>query len=304
MLFELKPGAIIDVVATSSGDINISIEQIKNFIASLGYVARVPSDLQKEGADLFSANTDDIRYKNFASALTAQDSDAIWIFRGGYGATRLIPMLDKHDFSGKEKTIIGFSDVTALGIYFTQKYNWKFIHGRMVSSHIAKNYPEELAIMEQIFSGDWKEIKYDLTPLNQAAKESASISSKITGGNISLIECSLGTNWQIKTHNKILLIEEVGERGYRLDRSLQHMSQAGCFNEIDALLIGDVSCAPEKDGSLLCEPALSRFITSLDVPVFQSLKFGHGQESYPLLLNYEAHITMGDEPRLFFKNTD
>ena len=304
MFLNLKPGAIIDVVATSCGDKEVSVSQVKEFIKNLGYTPRIPDDLQTKDSDIFCANTDELRYNHLLSALQSQDSDVIWIFRGGYGATRLIPLLDQHDFSANPKILIGFSDITALAIYFEKKYNWKFIHGRMISNYVKKQHKEEeFELIKNVLSGNWTEIKYELTPLNQEAKKSASIVSKITGGNMCLIECSLGTNWQIDTKNKILFLEEVHEPGYRIDRSLQHMLQAGCFNGIDALIIGNVSCVPEKDGSSLCEPAISRFIESLDIPVFKSNKFGHGEDNYPLLLNYEAHLVMGKNSSLVFKNT-
>jgi muramoyltetrapeptide carboxypeptidase len=305
MPLNLKPGAIIDVVATSSANFKVSVEEIKGFIKTLGYTPRVPDNFQEDGSDPFSANSDKIRCDNLVTALNASDSEVIWMFRGGYGATRLIPMLDKYDFSAKKKIIIGYSDLTSLAIYFTQKYDWQFVHGAMISNYCSNTPPKQegLLFTKEILSGNLDTIKYGLTPYNTQAKENFSISSKIIGGNICLIESSLGTNWHINTKEKILFIEEVGERGYRLDRSLQHMYQAGCFEGIKALIIGDIICAPEPNGSSLCEVAIKRFAESLDVAVFRSNQFGHGEQNYPLLFNYDAHLVMGDEPSLFFKKT-
>jgi len=307
MFLGLKKGEIIDVVAPSCADFEVSISQIREFIESLGYKARVPADLQAEGADVFSANSEEIRSKHLVDALKSEDSKVIWIFRGGYGATKLIPELDKHDFSSNPKTIIGFSDITALGIYFEVKYDWKFIHGRMVGSHVKNQHTtEELNVMKGFLSGEWDRVEYKFESLNAKAKEEISIKGEITGGNLALIQCGLGTNWQINAHNKILFLEDVGERGYRIDRMLEHLKQAGVFNNISALIFGDITCAPEPNGELLCDAAVSRFIERemQGIPVFSSKMFGHGQINYPLIFNIEAQLTMGDDATLVFKNID
>lgn len=299
----LKKGDIIDVVAPSCGDIEVSVTQVSEFIESLGYKARVPSDLQEKDADLFSANTKDVRSNHFLEALQAKDSKVIWMFRGGYGATKLIPELDKHDFSASPKTLIGFSDITALGLYFESKYGWKFIHGRTIGDYVKnKHSAEELSLMKGFISGEWGKVEYKLHSLNAGAKEEVCVESKITGGNLALTQCSLGTNWQINTDNKILFIEDTGERGYSIDRMLEHLNQAGCFKNIHALIIGDLKCTPEKDGKLLCDSAIKRFVDSLDVPVFQSNDFGHGKTNYPLIFNTDVKIIGGENPTLVFEN--
>ncbi|MCH9753906.1 MAG: LD-carboxypeptidase [Alphaproteobacteria bacterium] len=299
----LKKGDIIDVVAPSCGDLEVSVNQVKEFIRSLGYEPRVPEDLQEKDADLFSANTHEVRSKHLIDALKAKDSKVIWMFRGGYGATKLIPELDKHDFSSNPKTLIGFSDITALGIYFGSKYNWPFIHGRMLSSYVKNEQSEkEFDIIKGFISGDWNNVKYDLRPYNAAAREDICIESQIAGGNLALIQCSLGTSWQIKTNNKILFIEEVSERGYSIDRMLEHLMQAGCLNDITALIIGDIKYSPKKEGELLCNPAFERMMKLLGVPVFQSNDFGHGKINYPLIFNSDMKIIGGKSPTLVFEN--
>jgi muramoyltetrapeptide carboxypeptidase len=298
----LKKGDIIDVVAPSCGNPKVSVTQVSKFIESLGYTPRVPSNLQEKDADIFSANTQEVRLNHLVEALQS-DSKVIWMFGGGYGATKLMPELDKHDFLSNPKVLIGYSDITSLAVYFESKYEWKFIHARMLSEYAANYYTEkELKIMKGFLSGDWDKVEYKFNPFNEKAKKAICIKSKITGGNLALIQCSLGTNWQIKTDNKILFIEDTGERGYSIDRMLEHLKQAGCFKNIHALIIGDINCVPEKDGELLCDPAIKRFTESLNVPVFQSNNFGHGKTNYPLIFHTEVKIIGGETPTLVFEN--
>jgi len=302
MFLNLKPGAIIDVVATSYPHFDTTAQKIKDFVSDLGYRARVADNFQEQGADSFSANTNEIRAQNLINALKSPDSTVIWALRGGYGATPLIRELDKHDFSSTPKVIIGYSDLTALGLYFTQKYNWKFIHGGMLSWYIAGKQINELTIMKSLLDNSWTKLEYKLVPLNSAARNSYSIAAKVLGGNLSLIQCSLGTKWHIDTKGKILFFEEVGERGYRIDRMLHHLKDADGFEKTIAIIVGDMSCTPENDGSTLCDVAVNHLAQSLNIPVFKSNQFGHGDQNYPLIFNYDAHLRMGDAPSIVFEN--
>ena len=127
MFLNLKPGDIIDVVAPSTGDTQVSSKDAEKFIKELGYIPRIPENLQTKNSDPFASNPDQVRYEHLRDACMAEDSNLVWMFRGGYGATRLLSLLDKHDFPGKKKTIIGFSDIIALGLYFVKKYDSKKI---------------------------------------------------------------------------------------------------------------------------------------------------------------------------------
>jgi muramoyltetrapeptide carboxypeptidase len=297
-LDRLKTGDIIDVVATSGGELGITADDIRNFVEDLGYTARLAENFQEKDADLFCANSDKVRFENLLSALKSHESDTIWMFRGGYGAAKLIPMLEEYDFSSHKKTIIGCSDVTAIGLYFENKYNWEFIHGRMIKNAMDKTQEEEFDNLEKLLSGDWTKIEYQMKTLNKVAKNTNDISSKITGGNLSLLQCSLGTMWQVDTKDKILFIEEVGEKAYAIDRMLVHLSQAGRFGEIKGLVFGDMSKEPND----LIKQTVGRFAESVSFPVFEIENCGHGKLNNPLIFNLEAQILTGEAPSLIFKN--
>jgi muramoyltetrapeptide carboxypeptidase len=300
----LKPNDIIDVIAPSGGNFAVSNQQVKDFIEGLSYQARVPDDMQLQGSDPFCANTDEARYRDLLAALQAPDSNVIWCFKGGYGAARLLPMLDAHDFSAQPKLLMGFSDITALFLYFHKKYRWPYVHCRMIGQYIrGLGNAEELELIQHVLRGDVQQLKYDLTPVNDAARASHDIRGEIIGGNITLIESSLATNWQIETKGKILFIEDVDVRGYQLHRMLVHLDQAGVFDGILALIIGDIACAMEPDerrwtqnsGYKLCDAALSLFLPKLRVPVFSNNCFGHGDINYPLMLGRTARISVSGE---------
>lgn len=303
---KLKKGEIIDIISPSSANFKVSMADVATFVSEqLGYEARIREGIMVKGRDPFSANTDEVRLEQLLDALRAPDSQAIWAYRGGYGATRLIILLSQHDFADiPPKVIIGFSDLTALQLYFYQKYGWPYLHARGLGQFVdgTKLQDDDIDSIKNVLSGEWEEIKYALTPANDLARAEGTIEAEVIGGNLCLIECSLATDWQIKPAGKILFFEEVGEKGYRIHRMLEHLKQAGIFDNIRALIIGDIKCQAEVDGAVLCEDALSDFIGKADFPIFRSSDFGHSERNYPLLCGVKATLEMGENPTLVFEN--
>lgn len=268
---------IIDIIAPAGPLTPQVLTKISEFLQTQGLTARIPENIL--GEDLLCANDDQTRAQLLQQALLAKDSDFIWCARGGYGLTKLIPSLKKLKKPKIKKTVLGFSDVTALHLFLSQKWGWHTIHGPNASSVVEQKVNKEtITATEQIFKGKhhWQ---YALTPINQSA-DNANISGDLTGGNLSLIEASLGTFWQIESKKKILLIEEANEWTYRAERSLIHLEQAQAFKNIKALILGNFS----HDSSLEEEKIttmLKRFAEQQNFPIFRSNFFGHGQQNAP-----------------------
>jgi muramoyltetrapeptide carboxypeptidase len=292
----LKPGDLIDVVAPAAGFFQLNEQEVHDFIAQWGFKVRFPKNIQQLNADPFSAHNLKTRLNNFIKAVEASDSKAIWCLRGGYGSMQLIPELDKIKFKNLSKIIIGFSDITALHIYFGQKYNLVTMHGRTISGYFHQAVDtEEIIRMQKLLIGDFSESSLELLPLNAKARGCKVINSKIIGGNLTLIEASLATNWQLHSQGKILLIEECNEKGYRIDRSLEHLKQAKIFDKIKAVIIGDIDCAVEPDGTFRCNEAITRFTDIINVPIFKTNQIGHGKINYPILFGYDYQIVQGNK---------
>jgi muramoyltetrapeptide carboxypeptidase len=291
---------IIDVIAPARSDFAITSEQIKDVVRKFGFAARFPVDMVKEGADLLCCNNIENRTKFLIEALQNKDSKIIWALAGGYGTTQLLSALDAIDFSNHKKILVGFSDITALMIYFTQKYKWPCIHARGIRGIIEGKADEtELKLLESCFQKTPTRLEYALSPFNEKAKQTFEIKAETTGGNLSLVQCSLGTNWQINTENKILLLEDIDEPGYKVDRMLVHLEQAGIFNKAKAVILGDFACGKENE---LEQKVLSRFFADKRFPVFKTDIFGHGKQNHPFLLGVEANLTCGNKTQISFDN--
>lgn len=282
----LQAGDIIDIVAPASRWVDGELQQIQDLLQAWGLKARIPDNVY--GNDLLCANSDEQRFLQLSNALADKSSAAVWCLRGGYGVTRLIPQLLQIAPPPQTKLFIGLSDITALHIFLQDKWGWQTLHAPSASQIAAqKIVPEDIAAFKQLIFGQQRQLTYPLVALN---KIRADVTAPITGGNLTLVQASIGTPWQIDAADKILFLEEVNERGYRIDRMLVHLTQAGILHKVKAILFGDFIGGLEPDGSSLIAPVLSRFAQQQQVPVYQCPGIGHDSKSAPLPFGRPAEI--------------
>lgn len=270
---------IIDIIAPSGPFPAQDIPILRAYIESKGHTARISEHIL--GPDLLSANSDAERFAQLKAALLAEDSDLIWCARGGYGTTRLLPELIQLTPPKKKKTLIGFSDITALHLFLSEHWGWQTLHGptlgQMTKADLGK---KSIQLTEALLFNHKPVINYALTPFNAAAKSGLSLQAVLSGGNLKLIEASLGTIWQINTQPKILVLEEINEYDYRVDRSLVHLAQAQVFDSVHAIILGDFTHEiPNYEDKI--KAVLKRFAESLNIPVFRLPGVGHGKENLP-----------------------
>ena len=295
---KLQNGDIVDIIAPSSSK-DVDLKAIADIVRGFGLTPRIPDNMLLSGVDPFSANTDEFRFNQLKQAIYTEDSKVIWAFRGGYGAGRLIPSLHELPLPMYPKILIGYSDITALHIICTQKYGWSTLHGRTLSEFIVRKTNEaEISAMKEALFGRVKATFNNLKLLNTVNLSDKEIKSEVVGGNLALIQTSLGTPWQFNADNKIVLLEDVDERGYSIDRMLTHLTHAGIFDKALAVMIGDILCNPEKDGTMLCDMAVARFANSLNIPVLSCSQVGHGEYNWPVPFNMPAILTLGELPTL------
>ncbi|MCT4635779.1 MAG: LD-carboxypeptidase [Rickettsiales bacterium] len=298
----LKPGDVVDIIAPSSAvpvdNLLEYYQRSKKILKSIGLIARIPDDLIDLEKDPFSANSLEYRAKHIINAFTNTDSKAVWAIRGGYGAAKLIPFLEKIEVPNVPKLLMGFSDITALHLFVENKWNWNSIHCAVISQ-IIRN-PKLLDELKPVLFGEQVNINYNqLTPLNDNAKKAKNIEGAITGGNLCLVQTSLATSWQINTKDKIIFLEDVGEKGYQIDRTLNHLYQAGVFKRAKALIFGEITPELEKDGKNLCTIAIENFSKLLDIPVLSLPIIGHNSNcNSPLSLGTSCNLTLGEKPVL------
>jgi muramoyltetrapeptide carboxypeptidase len=289
----VEEGSIVDIVAPGFRSTDGELTGALRFIKDLGLIPRISDNLF--GEDLLCANNDKIRSRDLKRALLAKDSKMVWCLRAGYGAIRILEDLYKVKKPQNKKLFIGYSDVTLIHHFLNSQWGWPTWHGpvldRLGSERSPSNEVEELVSL--IFGSKTQMDFKSLVPLNAFAKRKKKIVSKIVGGNLAVYQTLLGTPFRKKLKGKILFLEDVGERGYRVDRMLKHFELAGVFKEVDAVLFGTFTGGNEADGSSKVGAVLERFSSSLKIPVFTGLEVGHGSYQRVLPLNSKSVLTCG-----------
>lgn len=283
-LIKLLKNTSITIVAPASGGDNTELSTLKN-INSLKL--NIPIGCVDVTKELFHANSDQLRFDFLKNALFDDSNHIVWALRGGYGSAKLIPYLQKLAKPPKEKFFIGYSDITALHIFLAQEWGWKPIHGSVITEILkpAKDRSNFTKIAE-IISGKVKQITISkLKAINSTAKSSKVTTGKLTGGNLTMVQTSIGTSWQIKTADKILFLEDINIKPFQLDRSLLHLQQTGLLKNVKAIIFGSFS--PEDKNIITI---LNNFAATLNIPVFKTNRFGHDKTNDPIIYNIDSKI--------------
>ena len=293
----LRAGDVIDVVAPGFRCTDDELRGGVAFLRALGLEPRVPGDLF--GTDLLCANEDDHRYAQLRAALFTRDSRAVWCVRGGYGAIRIIERLRRLAPPREPKLFIGYSDATTIHYLLNHHWRWPSLHAPLLDRLGAgKVGAEDLTELRGVLLEGNRETRFaELIPLNRAAKARRLVRGEVCGGNLTVLQTVLGTRLQ-RSHRHILFLEDTGERGYRLDRTLQHCAQAGALRGVKALVFGNFIGGNDPDGGNRVAAVLERFAQEQDFPVFCGLPAGHGEHQRPVFFNTRAELRCGDAGEL------
>ena len=244
---------------------------------------------------LFLSNEDSYRFQSFKKAITNQESRVVWCLRGGYGAIRLLPLIQKMSVPKNPKLLIGYSDVSSLHAVINQKWGWPSLHAPLVDRIGKKTLPAENIeeLQSCLMKTESTLVFENLTALNTAAQKKKNVIAPVVGGNLMVVTSTLGTPYQLQARDKIIFLEEISERAYRIDRCLHQMQQAGVFNQAAAIVFGDfVNCLEANQKDYLT-PTLLSFFKAMKIPVFRGLQVGHGAIQRPLYFNSPTVLTCG-----------
>jgi muramoyltetrapeptide carboxypeptidase len=287
-----KEGDIVDVVAPGYPSQPHEVEGSREFLLKWNLVPRIPKDIIKP--HFLHANEDEARFEFLKNAIQSKDSNVIWAMRGGYGSNRLLPMLAKLKKPKEAKLLIGISDISSLHTFVTQEWGWSTLHAplldRLGRGLVEPKFEKEL---HSILFGKQAEIEFKkLKPLNDQARNIKLLKSRVVGGNLSVLQTTLGTPWQIDAKKSLLFLEDWGERGYRIDKMLEHMRQTGVFKQCQGLILGDFlgGAEPGTDQNNF-KQVFKRWSADLDLPIFQGLEAGHGVIQRPVPFNTSCVLT-------------
>lgn len=226
----LKKGDLVDIICPASPISFVDAKKIKAFLKKNNLRSRILLEndciIEKKENNLFPQIDKITRTKQLICAIKNKESKAVWCARGGYGSYDLIPDLMKEKKISQSKIFIGFSDITALQIYFNEKWQWEeMIYGPMLTQLALNKVSKESEqdIFDILFSR--KKLSYAIAPLNRVALENFKISTNLVGGCLSVLCSSFSTNYEIDFNKKILFLEDVDESGEKLDRYFSQILQ-------------------------------------------------------------------------------
>lgn len=234
--------------------------------------------------------------------------DVIWSMRGGEGTADILPYLELQARllrQSSSKLLIGFSDFTPLLIYFHQRYAWPVIHGigaRQLPKRTINHLSETMTLNWLRNISDQIEIS-SLKPLNFSAYVPAKIQGRIVGGNLSLLQISIGDIWQFDVRGKIVLLEEVNEKPYKVIRTLKHLHRIGFFEGVKAILLAgfDFPNLTTVENDTMHRSMLHVFLQfgrEISIPLFYTALIGHGQTNYPVPFYADVELVCGEKPLL------
>jgi muramoyltetrapeptide carboxypeptidase len=283
----VAPGSRIAVVAPAGPFNEESFGKGIAWLSTRYEVRYRPDIFSKAG---YLAGDDARRLAELNEAVLDPDIDAIVCARGGFGATRLLPGINPEAIRSANKMIVGFSDISALHALWAQA-GVRSVHAPMVAA---------LGNASEIIREKWisalehpgQPLQWCLQPLNETPCETP-VSGILTGGNLAVLGALIGTPYAPPLEGRILFIEDVGERPYRVDRLLTTMAQAGWFDRIAGLLIGSFTEGePGADGVTIAEVLAGHFAKA-PFPVLTGLSAGHIDDNEALPFGAEVRIDGG-----------
>lgn len=298
----LKPGDTIAVIAPASSpeEDQQTVARSINKLLEKGYRVRIAPNLMTRYGYL--AGTDYDRSKAFMDAWLDPEVKAVWCYRGGFGCARILDRLDFKAIGEHPKILIGMSDITALhaainketGLITFLGPNLNAVYGKDEKSDKPFNQTELWKIIssetiERTFS------KPDSFPLSRQSVmtiRQGTARGRLTGGNLSIVASLIGTPWEINTEGKILVLEEVDEEPFRIDRMLQQLKQAGLLSKpAGVILCSWKGCLPKRpDKSLTIEHLFREYFAGANYPVLLGFPSGHIIEQTTLPLNAMAEL--------------
>ncbi|MGH9766675.1 MAG: S66 peptidase family protein [Blastocatellia bacterium] len=272
----LRPGDTVAVVAPAS---NLKADYLARGVAELdrlGFrVKYEPGILDKAR---YTAGNDKRRANELMRAFADPEIKAVWAARGGYGSMRLFKLLDENLLGQRPKVFIGYSDMTALHLYFYRRFGWVTFHGPMAAKDLAggeEHYDSEILIKAITSASPLGEIRSPQTEMLHRGA-SARVSGRLVGGCLSLISAMMGTPDELDTRDSILFLEDTATRPYAIDRMLQQLKLAGKLLEVRGIVFGEMTdCVQHADQGYRIQDALTECTADLDVPVMFGLPSGH-----------------------------
>lgn len=283
----MEEGDTIAIVSPSgpikSDSLDFAIETINSW--------GLKASIGKHAFDKYGvfAGTDADRAADFQKALNDKKVKAILCARGGYGAIRIVDLLDFSKFLKHPKWIVGFSDITVLHAKL-QSLGIESIHGTMAKSFSAVTEKSLKSLHDTLFGKYSQTLKSTKSKFNRAGK----CKGELIGGNLSMLYSMRGVPFEYDYTGKILFIEDLNEYLYHIDRMIQNLKHSGILSRINGLVVGTMSGmkngVDEYAGSI--EEIILDAVSEYNYPVMFDFPSGHEAENHAMIFGAQHKMNV------------
>jgi len=270
----VSPGAAVDDIDLNAG---VRVLEAAGFRVRVGSAAR-----RKHG---YLAGTDEERRADLQAMFADPEVRAIVAARGGYGSGRLLPGFDLAAAVADPKIFVGHSDITFLLTALQEQARLVVFHGPMAAG--LAHQPEAAVHLTAVLRGErpvWQHAA-------QSVVQGGIAEGILSGGCLSILVAMLGTPWAPTTRDRILFLEEVNEKPYRIDRMLTQLRQAGLFDQVAGVVFGEMAgCVAGPNERVTVRDVIAEAFAAAPYPVAFGLPSGHGRGILTLPFGVRARL--------------
>lgn len=247
----------------------------------------------------YLAGTDAERLSDLNWALNDSNIDAVWCLRGGYGMTRILEEVDYSAIERSPRPIIGYSDITALLNAVTRATGVVTFHGPMSRSSMTpfSRWHHDRVLTLPGPAGRLGRIAPPADVLVPAEPRIVTLrggtaEGHLVGGNLTLLQCLVGTPWVPDFDGALLFIEDVGEDLYRVDRMLSHLRMIKALQQLSGVIVGRFTEMDRGtgEGALGFDQVLAHYLLPLKIPVAYGFPIGHIDDQWTVPVGVRARL--------------
>jgi muramoyltetrapeptide carboxypeptidase len=290
----LRPAAIVkgDTIGVVS----------PSYAPKLGWLQRGVRALERAGFNVLLAPEIDRlpRFTRAEDAHRAENLMGLWLnpqvkaviaSTGGYGAVRLLPHLEPSIFTNNPKSLVGYSDITALHLWLMRRANLRSFHGPTVDDLVPSVRDPTMASLLTALTTPCPQGKLG-RELSRGVVPGKAV-GPLVGGNLSLVQQTIGTSYQVDLDGAILFIEETRDPMSFVDERLVHMRAAGLLENVAGIVFGQLSLDRTEEDEF--EDFLLDLISDLDVPVLMDFPAGHENPNLTIPFGTEVELVVEEQ---------
>lgn len=295
----LPPGARIALLGTAGPPAAAALDAHVGLVRSWGFEPVVMASARAEHPRAaYLTGPDELRAGDLTAAWCDPDIAAIMCVRGGYGTTRMLDLLDL-DAMGRAtpKPVLGSSDVTALLELLAERLSVASWFTPMLASVAIAADAGAVAGIHRVLTEPWQGTS--IAPSRAITLVPGRATGRIVGGNQCLLASTIGARGRppLDHAGTIVVLEDVGEELYRMDRDLRQLIRSGWFDGVAGIALGSWA---QCDDETAVEQLIIDDLGGLGVPIVSRLGFGHGPAAPSVPIGVPGELVADDRPRLSF----